>query len=92
MIIVWALEQDHFDDADIKWCKGLAVKYIVTPLVSTVYMQGQAATTQQLGLRIRLYTTTESQESMLKLKYGHRLIYVQNMTEVPPSELHELDF
>ena len=89
---VWALEQDKFDEADLAWCKGLDVKVNVEPLYSMVYSYGQYVSQTVQGLRIRIVSTTEKQETMLKLKYGNRLIVIQRYTELTTNELQFFNF
>lgn len=89
---VWALEQDRFDQGDILWCRGLGVEIKVEPLYYNCYINGQLVNQVVEGLRIRLTTTCDKQESMLKLKYGVKLIEVQRISTLPGHDLHEIDF
>ena len=86
IINVWALEQDTFDENDESWCRGLGVDVKVTPLFGDVYMSGKLSHQVKRGLSIRLTTTCEKQETMLKLKYGHKLIHTQSMKAILPNE------
>lgn len=74
---LWALEQDTFDESDAAWCRGLVVDFKVEPIFGDVYLSGKLSHQIQRGLRIRLTTTCEKQETMLKLKYGPRLIHIK---------------
>jgi hypothetical protein len=89
---VWALEQNKFDESDYSWCKGLGVEIKVDPLYSNVYSHTQLVSQVCNGLRIRLTTTCEKQESMLKLKYGNRLIEVQRSINLSHDESQRLNF
>lgn len=89
---LWALEQDKFDEADLAWCKGLGVEVTVEPLYGDVYTGGNRTRQYVRGLRIRIKTTCEKQESMLQLKYGSRLIEIQRSTELSYDERQKLEF
>jgi hypothetical protein len=89
---VWALEQGKFDDSDISWCRGLGVEVRVEPLYYNSYINGKLVNQEVDGLKIRLTTTCERQETMLKLKYGVSLIEVQRISTLPGHDLHEIDF
>lgn len=89
---LWALEQNHFDEDDYKWCRGLGVAVKVEPLFGDVYSYGRLVNQVVRGLRIRLTTTCEKQESMLKLKYGPRLIHIQSMMSLSPDEIQQFNF
>ena len=89
---VWALEQDKFDESDVSWCKGLGVEAKVEPLYSNLYSQTQLIRQVVMGLRIRLTTTCKKQETMLKLKYGNRLIEVQRSINLSFDERQQLNF
>jgi hypothetical protein len=80
---IWALEQDKFDESDLSWCRGLGVEIKVEPLCSHVYTHAQISQSVVIGLKIRLTTTCEKQETMLKLKYGSRLIAVNRSITIP---------
>ena len=92
MTVVWALEQNKFDEADVSWCRGLGVEIQVNPLYSNVYVHSQLVKQVCNGLRIRLTTTCERQETMLKLKYGSRLIEVQRSINLSYDERQQLGF
>ena len=92
MTTVWALEQDKFDDSDISWCRGLDVEIKVDPLYSHVYSHTKLVRQVCTGLRIRIKTTSEKQESMLKLKYGDRLIQVQQYQNLAGEEFQRINF
>ena len=77
---LWALEQDQFEESDAVWCRGLGVEWTVKPLFGNLYLGGKLSSSVQRGLLIRISTTCERQETMLKLKYGHRLIEIQRDT------------
>lgn len=89
---VWALEQNKFDESDISWCRGLGVEIKVEPLYSNVYSHTRLVRQVCNGLKIRLTTTCEKQESMLKLKYGNRLIEVQRSINLSHDERQQLGF
>jgi hypothetical protein len=89
---VWALEQDKFDDSDISWCRGLGVEIKVEPLYYNYYINGKLVSQVVDRFSIRLTTSCEKQESMLKLKYGVSLIEVQRISTLPGHNLHEIDF
>ena len=82
MTVVWGLEQDKFDEGDASWCKGLGVETEVDHLYGDVYLSGKHSHRVFRGLRIRLISTCEKQETMLKLKYGHRLIELQRTQSI----------
>ena len=92
MTTVWALEQDKFDDIDISWCRGLGVEVQVDPLYYRSYTNGKLVRQVVDGLRIRLITTCEKQETMLQLKYGNRLINVQQSTTLAYDERQKIGF
>lgn len=71
----WALEHDEFNECDAKWCKGLGVELTIEKLYNHFH-SATGSHSSLSGLSIRIKTTNEKQESMLKLKYGHRLILV----------------
>lgn len=90
--VVWALEQDKFDESDLSWCRGLGVEIKVEHLYGNVYTAGSRVHQYIRGLKIRLTTTCEKQESMLKLKYGYRLIEVQRSRDLSYDERQQLNF
>lgn len=92
MTILWALEQDDFEESDYIWCRGLGVKIDVTPLFGNIYIQGKCVDQIVRGLRIRLTTFCKRQESMLKLKYGVHLIELHRANLIPHEELQGLDW
>jgi hypothetical protein len=83
---IWALEQDKFDDSDQSWCRGLGVEVKVEPLFYRSYINGKMVSQEVNGLRIRLTTTCEKQETMLKLKYGSRLVKVHQIINTSYAE------
>jgi len=89
---IWALEQNKFDESDISWCQGLGVEAKVEPLYYNSYINGKLVNQEVDGLSIRLTTTCEKQESMLKLKYGSRLIEIQRSQDLRGEELSRLNF
>lgn len=92
MNITWALEQDDFNESDRLWCQGLGVNIHEEPLKKDVYLSGHFSYSIHIGRKIRLTTTTPQQETMLKLKYGFRLIEVQRSRDCTSKELKDLDF
>lgn len=89
---VWALEQDKFDESDYAWSRGLGVEIKVEPLFGDVYSYGRLVDQVVRGLKIRLTTTCERQETMLKLKYGNRLNEVQRYRNIADEESGRIDF
>ena len=89
---IWALEQNKFDDSDISWCRGLGVEIKVEPLYSNVYSHTQLVRQVCNGLRIRLTTSCKRQETMLKLKYGNKLIEVQRVANMSYDERQQFNF
>lgn len=78
IVKTWALAQDSFNDADIAWCRGLGVAYKIEPNFNQVYAQGRLVDEVIRSWSIRLETTDQKQETMLKLKYGsnlHRVLH-----------------
>lgn len=88
---VWALEHDGFNECDAKWCKGLGVEVKIDSLYNHFYT-ATGSHSYVTGLSIRIKTTSEKQETMLKLKYSHRLIEVQRSVTLSYNECKELKF
>lgn len=88
-VSTWALAHNGFNESDYLWCKGLGVEIEVEILYNTVYSYG-SETKMVAGKSIRIKTTCEKQETMLKLKYADNLQLISKTLD--PQQLRELDF
>lgn len=88
----WALQQNTFTESDYLWCKGFGITAAVVPLYNTVHISGSVEKQMSAGVSIRLLTTCEKQENMLKLKYGEKAYPIQQWQSIGPIEIKQLDF
>jgi hypothetical protein len=87
---IWALAVPKLEEHDMLWLKGLDVDVRLDIMTDKVYKKGYMVSERTSGYQIELTTTCTKQETMLKLKYGDKLVpkIVINSLTVPYEDLY----